>query len=231
MIKNKEFQIKDLKAVIFDMDGVLVDSEPVYYKVEQKLFSSLGLEIPPHVHRTFVGLSMESIWHKIKLENKLDHSVEELISLHKKLMIRGFKTLIDPQPIDGIIDLLQLLKKNQIKIALASSSSHELINLVLERTNLKDYFNFVVSSEDVKAGKPEPDIFLEALRLLEMEKNQVLIIEDSANGIRAARQAGIFSVAYLNPNSGKQDLQQADLIIDNFSQYHALLQQSLQQWN
>lgn len=228
---NRDLPINRLKGVIFDMDGVLVDTEPVYYQVEHYLFKSLGLKISKTDHHSFVGLSMKTIWTRLKSENQLDLTIEALISLHKKAMIKGFKALENPQPIPGITDLLELLSSNQLKIALASSSSHELIDVILKSTGLEKYFDVIVSGDEVEQGKPAPDIFLKTLGLLGLEQPEVMIIEDSTNGILAAQQAGIFTVAYRNFNSGAQDLSQADLIIDDFEQYIALLQKNLQPGN
>ncbi|MFC1887291.1 HAD family hydrolase [Candidatus Cloacimonadota bacterium] len=226
MNRINKFPIEELEAVIFDMDGVLVDSEPVYFKVEKALFKTLNLDISPEVHRSFVGMSMKMIWKKIKENNKLDLSDEELISLHKKLMIRGFKSLHKPLPINGVIPLLEMLKKNKIKIALASSSSHELIEVILSRTGLMSYFPVKVSGDDVSNGKPEPDIFLRTLELLKSGKNNTLVIEDSTNGVTASLNAGITCAAYDN-KSGGQCVAMADMIFSNFNDFRMFLDREI----
>jgi HAD superfamily hydrolase (TIGR01509 family) len=228
MIINKSpIYFSNLKAVIFDMDGVLVDSEPVYYRIEQDLFRSLNLTIPPEVHHSFVGMSMKMIWRKIKSENPLDLTEEELANLHKKLIIRGFKTVNDLTPIPGILQLIKFLIAGDIKIALASSSSRELIEIVLSRTDTKRYFPIIVSGDDVEQSKPAPDIFLTAVEILSVDKENSIIIEDSANGVSAAVKAGINCAAYRNYNSGNQDLEEADLIFDDFSELLSLLRSSI----
>jgi len=220
---NSGIDISKIKAVIFDMDGVLADTEPVYYKVEQKLFKSLGLNITPEIHHTFVGMSMKLIWEKIKETNYLDLSDEELINLHKKLMIRGIKTSTNLQPVNGIIPLLQFLIENNIEIAVASSSSHKLINVILTSIGIKKYFPLIISGDDVPVGKPAPDIFLRTLEELKICAENAVVVEDSTNGIFASKEAGIPCIAYKNPNSGNQVLDKADMIITDFEKFHNYL--------
>jgi HAD superfamily hydrolase (TIGR01509 family) len=220
---NKSIDFNAIDTVIFDMDGVLVDTEPVYYRVEQKLFRSLNIDITEQVHNSFIGMSMKMIWHNIKDHNKLDLSEEELIGLHKKLMIRGFKCISKPEPISGVVPLLKFLKARNIDLALASSSCQELIDTILNSLSIKKFFTAIISGEDVPAGKPEPDIFLRTLELLNKKSDKSLVIEDSTNGITAAVKAGIPCIAYNGINSNNQDLQAANLIITDFDEFRSFL--------
>jgi len=216
-----------IKAVIFDMDGVLIDSEPVYFQAEKELFRSLDLKITSEIHDSFVGMSMVSIWEIIKKSYYLKPSIEELAEKHKQIMIKGFAELSDPQPINGIIPFLDFLKSSNIQITLASSSCRELVDLVIERTGIKKYFDLTVSGDEILRGKPEPDIFLKVLEERHIQDDEALIIEDSANGIKAAHKAGIFAVGFQNPNSGNQDLGEANLIINQISELHKKLNKQL----
>jgi len=220
---NRTIDLNKIEAVIFDMDGVLVDSEPVYYKVEQELFRSLDLNISPEKHHTFVGMSIKLIWKKIRETNKLELSDSELIDLHKKMMIRGFRSLSNPLPIKGINTLLEYLSNNDIDMAIASSSSHELIDVILSKIGIKKFFPVIISGDDVINGKPDPDIFLKTLKELNRTAEKTIIIEDSTNGIMAAIKADIPCIAYKNKNSGEQILNNADMIITDFDEFRNLL--------
>jgi len=220
---NRTIDLNKIEAVIFDMDGVLVDSEPVYYKVEQELFRSLDLNISPEKHHTFVGMSIKLIWKKIRETNKLELSDSELIDLHKKMMIRGFRSLSNPLPIKGINTLLEYLSNNDIDMAIASSSSHELIDVILSKIGIKKFFPVIISGDDVINGKPDPDIFLKTLKELNRTAEKTIIIEDSTNGIMAAIKADIPCIAYKNKNSGEQILNNADMIITGVTDQFRIL--------
>ena len=114
--------------------------------------------------------------------------------------------------------LLADLKKNNFFLSIASSSPKKLIELITERLQIRHYFDILISGEEVENGKPHPDIFLKAASFYQKAPKFFTVIEDSTNGILAAKAAGMKCIAYRNPNSGKQDLSKADLIIDSFSE-------------
>ncbi|TGK49745.1 HAD family hydrolase [Leptospira bouyouniensis] len=200
---------------IFDMDGVILDSEKIYLDMNQKWFHELGINLPIHIHQNYVGISAKIFWNFLKSEFKLKDDIEYYIELEKELK---FKTLssLDLKPTEYLIDFLDFLKMKHCKIALASSSLRKNINLILSKLKISEYFDFIISGEDVVLGKPNPDIFLKVSEYFECNVDHCVVIEDSTNGIKAAKAANMFCIAYYNPNSGNQDLTQADLIINNF---------------
>ena len=115
--------------------------------------------------------------------------------------------------IDGIKDLISDLINNNIAIALASSSPMKFIQLAIEKVGISEYFDIIVSGEHVDKSKPEPDIFLRAASLLKVKPSDCLVLEDSVNGVIAAKKAGMKCIAFLNPNSGNQDLSKADKVV------------------
>ncbi len=133
--------------------------------------------------------------------------------------------LIDSEPLHGITELLQCLEENNIKMAVASSSSMVFIETVLKKLSIERYFEFYISGENIIKSKPEPDIFLKAAQMLRTEPAQCIVIEDSKNGVIAAKRAGMKCIGYINTNSGNQDLSPATKIIDNF---HSLTFETLQ---
>jgi len=205
-----------LRAVIFDMDGVIIDSEPIYFRVEQQYYAELGLDISKNEHSRFVGMSMTDFWKTIKHKYSLNQPIKELIERHKKLMTTAIKTT-SPLPITPkIVDFIDSIKTNEISIALASSSSRELIDLVIKKSALEEKFDQIISGENVLRGKPAPDIFNLVAEKLAVRSQACLVIEDSTNGIKAAKKAGMKCVGFKNPNSGNQDLTNADLVISSF---------------
>jgi HAD superfamily hydrolase (TIGR01509 family) len=116
----------------------------------------------------------------------------------------------------GIVELLEYLNKSDIKTALASSSSIEVINIFISKVGLGHYFQQTISGDSVKRGKPDPDIFIHAAKELQEEPEDCIVIEDSANGVKAAKLAGMKCVGFRNANSGDQDLTLADMVIDDF---------------
>lgn len=204
------------KAVIFDMDGVLVDTEPVYKELNMEHFASLGVEISDEEYNSFIGIASTKMWTYIKEKGQLDIDIPALIAAEDQQKIDRLKekTL---SPMTGLIPLLDRLKQQQVPVALASSSSFEQIGVVIRKAGIASYFDFVLSGTAVKNGKPAPDIFLTCARFFGLDPAQCLVIEDSCNGTKAAKAAGMFCIGLRNPNSGPQDLSRADLLIDGYN--------------
>ncbi|TDT50372.1 HAD family hydrolase [Fonticella tunisiensis] len=201
-----------LKAVIFDMDGVIVDSEPVHEKVCKRRFKELNINVTDEEYDAFVGTTNTEMWTIIKSKYNLNETVEELVSMHLEEVMEYLRES-DETPIPGIKDLLGSIKREGIKIALASSSPMENIELVLEKFGIGDYFESVISGENLERSKPAPDIFLKSAEKLGVNPENCVVIEDSHNGVKAAKAAGMKCVGFKNINSGNQDLSMADIIV------------------
>lgn len=206
-----------MDAVIFDMDGVIVDSEPLHQKVLHEMTEEWGIIVPQEERQSFVGLKDEEVFTHLKanygLQEDVPRMVEQYIDRYiKKLAREG------PVPVPGAIPLIRELKARKIPLALASSSPKDAILLVLTHLRLQPDFSHVVSGEDVTHSKPEPDIFLKAAKLLQVNPNHCLVIEDSYNGVQAAKQAGMTCIGLRNPLSGNQDLGAADRIVDSLKE-------------
>lgn len=207
-----------LKAVIFDMDGVLIDSEPFHLVVNEKIFANLGIVLSEGEYQRFIGTTHKDMWSTIKKKYGLPLSVTELVNMQVGGNINYIKNE-KIEAIEGAVSLLYELKKANIKIGIASSSPTEVIELVINKLDISDYFSAIVGGEKIEKGKPAPDIFLEAAKLLNTKPENCVVIEDSENGVKAAKVAGMKCVGFRNPNTGNQDLKKADLIVDN---YHSL---------
>ncbi len=207
-----------LKAVIFDMDGVIIDSEPLHYRVDNMIFDKLGITLSYEERKSFVGIDNMRMWRWIKKKCNLHETVDDLIKLSDLMRNSFFRDIDTLKPVAGTVELIRELKQQGIKTALASSSSGELIEIILGRLGIINDFDALISGNSVKKGKPDPDIFLMTLDKMGEEREKCVVIEDSENGINAAKSAGIFCIAYRNPNSREQNLEKADIIIDSFSE-------------
>jgi beta-phosphoglucomutase family hydrolase len=205
----------DQKAVIFDMDGVMVDTEPLYFEANSRTFHQLGVQISPSAYAEFVGLDAHRMWVRIKNAHGLQQTVPELVALEKDGLHRAL--LDNPIPIlPGLPELLDTLLARGLTIGLASSSPFKVINTILDKTRLRRYFSALTSGEEVRHGKPAPDIFLLAAARLEINPVSCTVIEDSGHGVAGAKAAGMKCAAFANPNAGKQDFSPADIILYNF---------------
>jgi beta-phosphoglucomutase family hydrolase len=205
-----------LKAVIFDLDGVIIDSEPFHLVVNEKIFANLGINLSEDEYQSFIGTTHQDMWSTIKKKYGLLQSVPELVNMQVSGNINYIKNeKIDA--IEGVTGLLSRLKKANIKIGIASSSPTEVIELVIKKLGISDYFSVVVGGEKIEKGKPSPDIFLKAAKVLNTKPENCVVIEDSENGVKAAKAAGMKCVGFRNPNSGNQDLKKADLIVDTYN--------------
>ncbi|NJM80420.1 MAG: HAD family hydrolase [Flavobacterium sp.] len=205
-----------VKTVIFDMDGVIVDTEPVHHYAYQQHFKELNISVSDAIYSTFTGNSTRNVFQKLKEIYQLDHEVEDLILRKRYFFNDAFDSKPDLYLIDGVEDLIKDLFANGIQLIVASSASKSTINRVFTRFNLHQYFSHIVSGEDFPKSKPHPAIFEHAASLSINPKENCIIIEDSTNGIIAAKGAGIYCIGYNSENSKNQDLSLADLIINDF---------------
>jgi beta-phosphoglucomutase family hydrolase len=206
-----------LKAVIFDMDGVLIDSEPFHLVVNEKIFANLGINLSEDEYHSFIGTTHKDMWSTIKKRYNLPQSVPELVNMQVSGNIDYIKNEeIEPIKIKGVARLLSKIARENIRTGIASSSPTEVIELVINKLKISNYFSAIVGGEEIEKGKPSPDIFLKAAKRLNAEPSECIVIEDSKNGVLAAKAAEMKCVGFKNPNSGNQDLEKADLIIDNY---------------
>lgn len=215
--------LPEFTAVIFDMDGVLINSETFYSEMEQVHFKMLGLNIPHEEHVTYQGTATDEMWRTIKEKHGVPHSLEELVEMTGSLTIPTFQEMEEIPLMPKIKDLLEVLKDKNIPLALASSSYPEVIDIVLDKSGLRKYFPITVNSKMVGKSKPAPDIFLLAAKLLGVDPGECIVIEDSTNGIRAARDAGMYCIAYNGPGAEFQDQSQAQQIITDYGEIIRIL--------
>jgi HAD superfamily hydrolase (TIGR01509 family) len=207
-----------LKAVIFDMDGVIIDSEPSHLKLENEMYKKLGIEVTGDEHHTFVGTTSQYMWEALKNKHKLSQSLEELVK-HDRNIFFGYLNSDECEItlIDGVKDLIKELHDNGVNLAIASSSPLNVIEAIAKKFQIEEYFKVLVTGDYVKQSKPEPDIFLFASEKLGINPENCLVIEDSHNGVLAAKKAGMKCVG-INSGAGSQDISMADLVINSFKE-------------
>jgi HAD superfamily hydrolase (TIGR01509 family) len=206
-----------LKAIIFDMDGVLVNSEPLHRKAYFNMFEEFNLNVSNRLYESFTGKSTSAICKELC-------EIFDLSISHEKLMFskrKHFKTIFDNDPefqmIDGALNLIKNYFYNNLTLILASSASMTNINRIFKKFDLDKFFKAKISGADLKESKPNPEIFIKAAKLSGFNKSECIVIEDSTNGIIASKLAGIYCIGYNSPNSKNQNYDKADLIISNFN--------------
>ncbi len=216
MVRHTPAEILKPAAVIFDMDGVIVDSEPLNDQHDAAFFAGLGIDTSNHPERSFRGMNARTLWTAMKAEHGLEQEVEDLIRLARASYMKFLRDQPELPLVPGVDALIDHLSESGYKLGVVSSANPKRIDLFLERLSLADYFQVVISGDDVVNGKPAPDAFLQASDQLGVESRHSLVIEDSTAGVRAARAAGMICVGYAGSAHNKEDLSEAHDIITNF---------------
>lgn len=203
------------KAFIFDMDGVIIDSDTIISNGIQQYGDELGIEITNDFVMNHLGGNSYRFWDIVKKKFNLSYDIEFLVSNARKKYIDFFKNDPSLKPVDGVCELIRSIKEKGFPIVLATSGSEKRMNIILKRFNLTDEFMFRFSSKDVKKGKPDPEIFTLAANRLNVHPKDCLVIEDSSNGVEAAIRADMKCIGYKN-NSSNQSLEKAHYILSSF---------------
>ena len=202
-------------AVVFDMDGVLVDTEHLWDEVREELTGEWGGRYTPEAQEAMMGMSSHE-WSRYLHETVgLRESPETINAEVVRRMLARYE--IELPVVPGAGEAVRRLADDGYRLAVASSSNRELIDAVLRRLELAALFEATVSSEEVGRGKPAPDVYLEAARRLDVPASRCAAVEDSASGIRAAREAGMRVIAYPNRHypPAADVLASADVVIDS----------------
>ena len=201
-----------IRGIVFDLDGVITDTAKLHLSSWESVVNQyLGRELPTEIFQATKGINREESLKIIlnSLHMTVDHEeFIRLLNIKNDIYVQKLSEISDRDILPGISEFLDELKLNGIKIALASASSNA--QMILEKLEIEDYFDIVVDPKIVKAGKPAPDLFLEAVRGLNLSIKNCIGIEDSLAGICSIHRAGMFSVAI-----GDIDFIWADLTLES----------------
>lgn len=176
-----------MKAAIFDLDGTLIDSMNLHYEIVSTIFTNFNKTISKKKFQNYAGAPFETIAQDVL--GNID--IKNINNIKKNLLDKNFQKI---KLMSGAIELLELLKKNQYKIAIASGSPVDFIEKSLQEFNIKQYFDYYVSGEQVKNPKPAPDVFLDAAKKLKIQPKNCIVIEDGIGGINAAKSIGMKTI-------------------------------------
>ena len=213
----------EIKCIIFDMDGVIIDSEEIHKKAYYETFASIGVDVSDELYKTLTGSSTINAFQRLVTHFNLKIDPKELVLSKRKRYVNFFENDPNLYLVKGVEELIKHSYKKGLTLILASSSAMINIDRVFNRFDLNKYFTAKISGADLKESKPHPEIFEKAAILGNTPKANCIVIEDSDNGIKAANAAGIFVVGYKNPMAEDQTLKNANLIINNFKRLRTLI--------
>lgn len=203
-----------LKSLIFDLDGTVLANEAVFGKAFGSVLQEIGINIKttyPH----FGGIGVEENWMGYCEKYGLDKN--KVSEYSKKTLDNYYKHLDQISVKPGFFELISAAKKENLKIALATSSTSDILEKVFEEIPIKELFDVTVSGDEVKNKKPDPAIFLLALQRLSLDSMTAVVFEDSEAGVESAKSANIKTVAIFRDENHKSELRQADAFYPNFS--------------
>lgn len=194
-----------LKALIFDFDGLILDTETPEVLVWQSIYKEHGFELPVHEWEKTIGGYGLSKFDAAEHLALLSSGRLDPVSLRLRYR-QEVDEIIHANPVlPGVVSMIEQAKENDLQVAIGSSSPHSWVDTHAKRLGIFDYFDRIICAEDVPPGrtKPNPDIYLKALDQLKVKKDAAVVFEDSLNGVLASRRAGIFVVAVPNPLTAK----------------------------
>ncbi|WP_298884052.1 HAD family phosphatase [uncultured Polaribacter sp.] len=214
---------KEIKCVIFDMDGVIIDSEEIHKKAYYETFNAIGVDVSDDLYKTLTGSSTINAFQKLVNHFKLELNPEDLVKNKRARYVNFFENDPTLHLVKGVEDLIKHCYNKGLTLILASSSAMVNIDRVFNRFHLNQYFTAKISGADLTESKPHPEIFEKAAILGNTPKENCIVIEDSDNGVKAANDAGIFVFGFKNPMADDQTLENADFIINNFKRLKKLI--------
>jgi len=200
------------RAVVFDLDGLMFNTEELYQEVGAELLRRRGYKFTQELLDQMMGRPSHIALQIMIDTHTLKATVEELLAETDEIFPEILRTRLAPMP--GLVELLDTLEKKNIPKAIATSSRRSFVERVLNTLNYKPRFSPILTSEDITHGKPHPEIYLKAAELLDVPPSQMLVLEDSQNGCRAAVAAGAITVAVPGAHSRQHDFTGATLVAD-----------------
>jgi HAD superfamily hydrolase (TIGR01509 family) len=208
-----------IKALIFDFDGLILDTETPEYQVWQAIYLENGFELPHAEWVKIIGGYGLSNFDAAEHLSHLSQGQLDSVSLRAHHRSESHALIHSQSILPGVMDYIQGARQRRLKLAIASSSPHSWVDAHARRLGIFDHFDAIICGDDVAPGrtKPNPDLFLLALDQLEVRKEAAIVFEDSPNGVKAANRAGIFVVAVPNPLTSTLLIEGADLKLDSLN--------------
>ena len=179
-----------IKAIIFDMDGLMIDSERVTFECYQEILKGMNLTMDEEFYKTLLGKPLKGIYQRFYDVYGNDLPIEDVIKDVHALMAKRFET--EGVPIKtGLKSLLEYLKENNYKTIVATSSNRDRVDTILSQAQITDYFDDSICGDEVTKGKPNPEVFLKSCQKLGVNVDEAIVLEDSEAGIQASYDAGI----------------------------------------
>ena len=202
-----------INAVIFDMDGVMIDSEPLWEKTERILLARRGIDYSPDYRDKIVGLNQRDSGRLLVGTFDLEETVEDIINERISILTSIYEEELELIP--ALVPLLERLAGEGYRLAVASSSPLRVVNFVLDMFSLHEHFLTGVSGDSVGNGKPDPDIYIHTAETLGVKPAECVAIEDSINGLRSAKGAGMYCIAIPDKRLTPDQFKSADVILDS----------------
>lgn len=205
-------------AFIFDMDGVIIDSEPIHSRVKMDTFHHFGLSFNEADLVNYMGRTSEAIFGEVLAkEQRTDICPADMVQYKHDHYLEVLRSGTIG-PVSGTVELIHALQAEGIPLALATSSWPVVMHTVLEQFGIRDSFQSVLSGGELPASKPDPAIYRISAERLGVAPERCMVLEDTKNGILAAKNAGMYCIAFRNPHSGQQDLSLADRVVERISE-------------
>lgn len=201
------------QAIIFDMDGVIVDSEPLHIKAERQTLAPFDLDISDAEFHAYMGQTPKKLLEGIIAKYALPTTLEAIYPIHAANLLRLYRNEVTPIP--GAIELIAQLAQTGLPLGIASSSDLELIHAVIDKFHLGSAIGAVASGQEMTRIKPHPDIYLTVAERLGVDPARCCAIEDSTAGVRSAKAAGMACIGFQSPNSPGQRHDLADRVVDD----------------
>ncbi|MBU0647882.1 HAD family phosphatase [Patescibacteria group bacterium] len=204
-----------IKAVIFDFDGVLVDSERLHFKTHKRALKKFGVDLNVGDYRKLgMAKGSRSFYRKLGEKCGVDLDIERVQELRHKYFVELIESI---KPAIGVVDLLDSLK-DKYKLAVASRMGPKTLKELMEKTGLKDFFRVIMSGADCRRNKPWPDVYLAVAEKLGVQPEECAVVEDSISGVGAGKKAGMKVFGLMSGFMRKEDLKEADVIVNSLEE-------------